>query len=65
MWQLSGTITPTKKYGIYGFKNTRLDELDDISMGSYMNCDWYSHLLWHGVGFGLTRLATSKVVMSQ
>eukprot|EP00536_Pseudo-nitzschia_multiseries_P003367 jgi/Psemu1/185784/e_gw1.52.2.1 len=37
----------------------------DISMWSYINCDWDSQPMWNGVGFGDTRLSSSEVVMSQ
>lgn len=35
----------------------------DIGMWSYINCDWDSQPMWHGVGFGDTRLSSSNDVM--
>ena len=35
----------------------------DISMFSYINCDWDSQPLWHGVGFGDSRLSTNRTVL--
>jgi len=37
----------------------------DISMWSYINCDWGSQPMWSGIGFGDTRLSSSNVVMNQ
>ena len=37
----------------------------DIAMWSYINCDWNSQPFWKGVGFGDTRLSSSKDVMDQ
>lgn len=37
----------------------------DVSMWCYINCDWESQPLWHGVGFGETRLSSNQYVMSQ
>lgn len=44
-----------------------LDLIDayDISMWSYINCDWDSLPMWHGIGFGDTRLVSSNVVMNR
>jgi hypothetical protein len=42
-----------------------LIEEHDISIWSYINCDWDSQPMWHGVGFGDTRLSSSKTVMSR
>jgi hypothetical protein len=35
----------------------------DIAMWSYINCDWESQPMWHNIGFGDTRLSSSKLVM--
>jgi hypothetical protein len=40
-----------------------IDEYD-ISMWSYINCDWGSQPMWKDIGFGDTRLSSSDVVMS-
>jgi hypothetical protein len=37
----------------------------DVSMWCYINCDWESQPMWHGVGFGETRLSSNSRVMSQ
>jgi len=37
----------------------------DISMWSYINCNWEAQPMWHNVGFGDTRLAINKNVMEQ
>jgi hypothetical protein len=37
----------------------------DIGMWSYINCDWDSQPMWHGVGFGDTRLSSSRDVMKR
>eukprot|EP00980_Cylindrotheca_fusiformis_P030397 scaffold24761_cov157-Cylindrotheca_fusiformis.AAC.1 len=42
-----------------------LIETYDIGMWSYINCDWDSQPMWHGVGFGDTRLSSSKDVFRQ
>lgn len=36
----------------------------DISMWSYINCDWNSQPMWKDVGFGDTRIASSSKVMT-
>lgn len=36
----------------------------DIAMWSYINCDWDSQPMWHGIGFGDTRLSSSKLLMA-
>ena len=40
-----------------------IDEYD-ISMWSYINCDWGSQPMWRNIGFGDTRLSSSDVVMN-
>mmetsp|Transcript_3811 Transcript_3811/g.10341 ORF Transcript_3811/g.10341 Transcript_3811/m.10341 type:complete len:452 (-) Transcript_3811:451-1806(-) len=42
-----------------------LDLIDryDVSMWCYINCAWDQQPMWHGVGFGETRLSTSAKVM--
>ena len=40
-----------------------IDEYD-ISMWSYISCDWGSQPMWKDIGFGDTRLSSSDVVMS-
>ena len=42
-----------------------MDLIDDydISMWSYINCDWESQPMWHNVGFGESRLSTSPAIM--
>lgn len=40
-----------------------LIETYDIDMWSYINCDWDSQPMWHGVGFGDTRLSSNHHVM--
>jgi hypothetical protein len=35
----------------------------DISMFSYINCNWEAQPMWHNVGFGETRLSTNEHVM--
>jgi hypothetical protein len=44
-----------------------LDLIDDydISMWSYINCDWESQPMWHKIGFGETRLSTNTHVMKK
>lgn len=37
----------------------------DVSMWSYINCNWENEPMWHNVGFGETRLSTNDHVMSQ
>ncbi len=37
----------------------------DVSMWSYINCNWESEPMWHNVGFGETRLSSNDHVMSQ
>lgn len=37
----------------------------DISMWSYINCDWDSQPMWHNVGFGETRVSTNAEVMKE
>jgi hypothetical protein len=37
----------------------------DISMWSYINCDWDSQPMWRNVGFGDTRLSINATVMSE
>jgi len=39
-----------------------IDEYD-ISMWSYINCDWDSQPMWHNVGFGESRLSTNATIM--
>lgn len=46
-------------------KMIQLIDRYDIGMWSYINCDWDSQPMWHGVGFGDTRLSSSKAVMKQ
>ena len=41
-----------------------IDEYD-ISMWSYINCDWDNQPMWKYAGFGNTLLSSSEVVMSQ
>jgi hypothetical protein len=43
-------------------KTIDLIEEFDISMWSYINCDWDSQPMWHGIGFGDTRISSSKAV---
>lgn len=45
-------------------KTIDLIDTYDISMWSYINCDWSSFLMWKDTGFGDTRLSSSDVVMS-
>ena len=42
-----------------------LIEKFEISMWSYINCDWESQPMWKGVGFGDTRLSSNKEVMDK
>ena len=35
----------------------------DISMWCYINCDWDSQPMWHGIGFGDTRIASNNDVL--
>ncbi len=37
----------------------------DIDMWSYINCDWDSQPMWHGVGFHDSRLSSSLTVMQK
>lgn len=46
-------------------KTIDLIEEFDISMWSYINCDWDSQPMWNNVGFGDTRLSSSDFVMNQ
>ncbi len=41
-----------------------IDEYD-VSMWCYINCDWESQPMWHGVGFGETRLSSNAHIMSR
>lgn len=43
----------------------QLIERYDISMWSYINCDWGAQPMWHNIGFGDTRLSTNQQVMEQ
>lgn len=36
----------------------------DVSMWSYINCNWESEPMWRNVGFGETRLSSNDHVMS-
>jgi len=42
-----------------------LDIIDkyDVSMWCYINCDWDAQPMWHGVGFGETRISSNDDVM--
>lgn len=42
-----------------------LIEKYDISMWSYINCDWDSQPMWRGVGFGETRISFDEKVLSK
>lgn len=42
-----------------------LIEKYDISMWSYINCDWDSQKMWNGVGFGDTRISSNAKVMQK
>jgi Glycosyl hydrolase family 26 len=35
----------------------------DIDMWSYIHCDWDAQRMWHGVGFGDSRLSTNATVL--
>jgi hypothetical protein len=48
----------------YGRVIRLIDEYD-VSMWCYINCDWESQPMWHGVGFGETRLSSNSHVMSR
>ena len=37
----------------------------DISMWCYINCAWDQQPMWHGIGFGETRLSTNDAVMEK
>jgi hypothetical protein len=37
----------------------------DISMWCYINADWESQPMWHGIGFGETRIASNKLVLTK
>ena len=37
----------------------------DVAMWCYINCDWESQPQWHNIGFGETRLASNKEVMTK
>ena len=37
----------------------------DISMWSYINCDWDSQPMWRNVGFGETRISSNKDVLTK
>lgn len=56
-----------KDIGIWNlwFQKT-IDLIDeyDISMWSYINCDWGSQPMWSHIGFGDTRLSSSDDVMN-
>lgn len=43
----------------------QLIERYDIDMWSYINCNWNAQPMWHGIGFGDTRLSISDDVMQQ
>jgi hypothetical protein len=40
-----------------------IDEYD-ISMWCYINCDWDAQPMWHGAGFGNSRLAVNQTVLA-
>jgi hypothetical protein len=40
-----------------------IDEYD-IAMWCYINCDWDAQPMWHGVGFGNSRLAVNETVLA-
>ncbi|KAL3912728.1 MAG: hypothetical protein SGARI_001008 [Bacillariaceae sp.] len=46
-------------------KTIDLVEEYDIAMWSYINCDWDSQPMWHNIGFGDTRLSSSRLVMKK
>jgi hypothetical protein len=50
-------------WNIWFQKTIDLIEEYDISMWSYINCDWDSQPMWNGIGFGDTRLSSSDVLM--
>jgi hypothetical protein len=37
----------------------------DVSMWSYINCNWESQPMWRNVGFGETRLSTNQIIMQK
>lgn len=37
----------------------------DIALWSYINCDWESQPMWHGVGFGESRISSDEQVMKK
>jgi hypothetical protein len=37
----------------------------DVSMWSYINCNWESQPMWHNIGFGETRLSTNQIIMQK
>lgn len=41
----------------------QLIDTHDIAMWSYINCDWDAQPMWHGVGFGETRLSTNTTIL--
>ncbi|KAG7348473.1 cellulase H protein [Nitzschia inconspicua] len=43
-------------------KTIDLIERYDISMWSYINCDWDSQPMWRGIGFGDTRISSSRLI---
>jgi hypothetical protein len=66
---LEGSIpdTPNRSilWNLWYQKTIDLIEAYDIEMWSYINCDWESQPMWHGVGFGDTRISSSNVVMAE
>lgn len=60
-----GEETSTDDIWNLWFQKT-IDLIDeyDISMWSYINCDWRSQPMWRDTGFGDTRLSSSNAVMN-
>jgi hypothetical protein len=59
------TTTPDKNniWNLWFAPVLQLIEQYDIRMWSYINCDWNAQPMWHNIGFGDTRLASSQRVM--
>jgi hypothetical protein len=59
-----GDVKNNDIWNLWFQKTIDLIDEYDISMWSYINCDWGSQPMWQGTGFGDSRLSSSDNVMS-
>lgn len=57
------TDVATNGWDLWFAPTLKLIEEYDIQMWSYINCDWDVQPMWANIGFGDTRLSSSKAVM--